>query len=109
MASPTIDYVRFGIEVLTIIFVVYLYFRKPQIAADQEIRDHYQSFQAAQDKNMIFFKQMERDLTNMRENHIHTLEVKQDQQAEQIGQIKVDIARGMARIETLMEERFPKK
>lgn len=109
MASPTIDYVRFGIEVITIIFVVYLYFRKPQITADQEIRDHYQAFQAAQEKNMIFFKQIERDFANMRDNHIHTLEMKQDQQSAEIGQIKIDIAKGMTRIETLMEERFPKK
>ena len=82
------------IGILGTIFTVYNYFRNPQIKLE---------------KNESVFgirhNTLQADMTNLKDNHLHTMDVKMDAMSSEIGEIKV----GMAKLATIIEERIPKK
>lgn len=81
-----------------IIFAVYLYFRKPQ--EKSEVTDAV--FE-------VRFQTLEKMVINLRDNHIHTIESKLDKHiSDQQVTTEANI-RQMTRIETLLEERLPRK
>lgn len=86
-----------GATIIGIIFTVYLYFRKPQERSD--IQD------AVFD---VKFNSLEKLVTNLRDNHLHTLETKLNTYIAEQQVHREAMIRQMTRIETLLEERLKK-
>lgn len=79
---------------LTALFVVYNYFRNPQISLEKgEIGFGLQ------------LKSLQDQLTNLRDNHIHTIESKIDGVNVEITNLKVELGK----LGTIIDERIPKK
>lgn len=76
------------------IFAVYKYFRGPQ-----EKTEKNDAVMAEQ------FKQLRLEFTNLRDNHIHTLDVKIDGAITSINHQSVELAK----LTTIIDERIPKK
>jgi flagellar basal body-associated protein FliL len=85
------------IAVGTTVFSVYLYFRKPQ--EKSEVND------AVFD---VKFQTLEKLVTNLRDNHIHTIESKLDLHIENQNKSELTMAKTIGRIETILEERLPR-
>lgn len=86
------------ISLITILFVVFLYFKKPQ--EKSELND------------ALFSQRIEnlsKEMANLRDNHLHSIEIKLD--AHIAGQVKNEliVAEHLTRLETILEERLPKK
>lgn len=89
------EIIEISISVLTllgIIFAVYLYFRKPQEASEKT-----DALLQVQVSGLI------KELANLKDNHIHTLEIKITETKDSLHRLEL----GMTRLETLMEERLP--
>lgn len=86
------------ISILAIIFGVYLYFKKPQIKSEM--------FDAVFEEK---FRNLNATVINLRDNHIHTLDSKLEQHIKDQQLTTEANIRQMTRIETLLEERLPRK
>lgn len=87
-----------GCNLIAIIIGVYIFLRRPQ--EKSELNDAV--FRSE-------FNSLEKTVTNIRDNHLHTLEIKLDKHICD-NQTKSELdARWQGRIETLLEERLPRK
>lgn len=99
MVLPNMDYlnpqnITFVIGLLGILFTVYNKFTVPQINSDKT--------------DALLMQQLsdlQTDVINLRDNHIHSLDVKLDLTTESINKINVEVAR----LSVIIEERIPKK
>ena len=80
-----------------LIFAVYLYFRKPQEKSD--ITD------AVFD---VRFNALEKTVINLRDNHIHTLDMKLDKHIQDNQIFMLENTKTCSRIETLIEQLMKK-
>lgn len=94
IALLTTENIQFVIYLLTLLFVVYNTFKNPQIKAANEISLLEQSLEM-----------LRADFVNLRDNHVHTLDVKQDQMMTRISSLENEVVK----LCTIIEERIPKK
>ena len=88
-----------------IIFGIYKYFRDPQIKSDK--------FEALLKQNLEFltkefagrFSSIDKEITNLKENHIHTLYTKVDTLTTSMNNINIELGK----LSTIIDERIPKK
>lgn len=85
--------IMFAIGIVGIIFTVYNYFRNPQISADKN-----ESIMSLKINNL------QADFANLRDNHIHTLDVKTDGIIESVNSLTIQVTR----LSTIIDERIPK-
>lgn len=90
----TIPNIVFALGLLGTIFTVYNYFRTPQIKSEQS--------DALMGSEITHIKE---SITNLKDNHIHSLEVKVDGLSSEVGSLKVT----MIKLATIIDERIPKK
>jgi hypothetical protein len=81
------------ITFLGVVFIVFNYFKNPQIKLEKG-----ESLMA------MSISQLGKDLANLRDNHIHTIDQKIDGQAGDIKNLAIEVTR----LGTIIEERFPK-
>ncbi len=86
--------ILFVIAVASAIFAVYAYFRNPQINADKTDALLVQQLSILQ-----------KDVANLRDNHVHTLDLRLDQTNDSIGKLALEVTR----LSTIIDERIPKK
>lgn len=119
----TKENIMFAVWILTVIFGVYLYFRRPQEeldknqALDKQKADNDSSVLAARinwekQANEDKFKDFQERLatsTSLAQNHIHTIDVKVDSVALNLTLMDKKITSELVRLSTIIEERIPKK
>lgn len=76
------------------VFGVYSYFRNPQIKMDK-----------AESIMALNIVQLQKDFANLRDNHIHSMDIKIDEQGKTIRDLLIQTTR----LSTIIEERIPKK
>lgn len=52
---------------------------------------------------------LEKTMTNIRDNHLHTLDEKMNKHIEAQNQVNITLIRGVERLSTILEERLPSK
>lgn len=92
--SLTVPNITFAIGIIGILFSVYNYLRNPQIQSDKN--DSILSVGVAQ---------LGRDLANLRDNHIHSIDMKMGEQDKAISLLTIAVTR----LETIIDERIPKR
>lgn len=80
--------------ILGTVFGVYNYLRNPQISADKT--------NALLSQSLL---QVQKDLANLRDNHVHTLDMKMDEAMSRINELAIQVAK----LSTVIEERIPKR
>lgn len=119
----TKENIMFGVWGLTMIFGVYLYFRKPQEdldkkqALDAQAADGETAILAAKvewerqasEKRFADFQNSLATSTALAQNHIHTIDVKVDSVALNLTLMDKRITSELVRLSTIIEERIPKK
>jgi len=83
-----------------IIFGVYLYFRKPQEKSEQNDAVFSVEFKNLEKSFNEKFTQSDRELANLRDNHIHTINEKLDKHIESQSKNEMLVCEKLARIET---------
>lgn len=86
--------ITFVLGLVAILFSVYNSFRKPQIESDKTESLLSQSI-----------ARLQLDLTNLRDNHIHTLDQKIEEQNKNINGLSLIVTR----LSTIIDERIPAK
>lgn len=90
-----IDYTEIlsAVSIISIVFAVFLFFYKPQVKSDK-------------DDAILSLKvdALTKDLTNLRDNHLHTLDVKVDQLTDSMGKMGNEVTK----LATIIEERIPR-
>lgn len=90
----TVENIQLLITIGATIFGIYLYFRNPQINSDKK------------ESNIeLKIANMQLDVTNLRDNHLHSLDVKLDETNKNVALLTVQIAR----LSTIIDERVPRK
>lgn len=84
----------FVVGMLGIIFGVYHYFRNPQIKSDE----NYLLLSSR-------YENLEKIVVNIRDNHIHTIDEKLEEQGKDIN----TLALGVRELTTIINERIPKR
>lgn len=82
------------LTIFGIVFAVFNYFKNPQVSSEKQDALMGQSI-----------TQLQTDLTNLRDNHVHTLDTKIDQTIVTVSQMGIEIAK----LSTIIDERIPKK
>lgn len=100
----TTSNITFGIGIIGIIFTIYNYFRNPQIRSDKIDALLEQKLGFVSKSFEDRFCRFDRDLVNLRDNHIHTLDTKLDSLASIVNQMGKDVVK----LSTIIEERIPK-
>lgn len=90
----TIENIMFAVNMVGIIFLVYNSFRTPQIRSEENDSIFALRLDTLEDK-----------LVNLRDNHVHTLDVRIQEQSKNVE----TIMQSLVRLETKLEERLPKK
>jgi len=115
--------IMFVIGLLGVLFSIYNYFRKPQddldkkqSLLDQEVDNRAlvlaQQLQWEKDSNERRFKEVneaQTTITAYAQNHIHGVDVKIDALTNAVAIMGVDLGNRMTKLETIVEERLPKK
>lgn len=78
--------------VFGIVFAIFNYFRNPQVNSDKNDALMGQTIQ-----------QLRLDLTNLRDNHVHTLDTKLDQTISQVSQLSIEVTK----LGVIIQERLP--
>lgn len=86
--------IMFIVGMLGVIFTVYNYFKNPQIKLEQ-----------GEGLMTMSIKQLQIDLTNLRDNHVHTLDVKIDDHGKSIRDLSIEVTK----LATIIDERIPRK
>jgi len=97
----TQENISIAIQIFTlfgIVFGVYFYLRRPQEKG--EITDALFAER---------FTQFDRELANLRDNHIHTIETKLSKHIEDNNNSNIKTVENFAKLFTLIEERLPRK
>ena len=101
--------IMFGIGILSVLFNILQYIRKPQEKGEQNDAIFSVEFKNLEKTFSERFTQTDRDLANLRDNHIHTLEGKLDKHIDDQQKSELTMAKTVGRIETLLDERLPRK
>lgn len=80
--------------IMGMIFSIFIYFKNPQIQSDKNDALMGQSIH-----------QLQLDLTNLRDNHLHTLDQKIDSTISSVNTISIEVAK----LGTIINERIPSK
>ena len=90
----TKDNIEFIIYIIGLFFIAYNTFRKPQIRADKDI-------------SIIGEKMdnLEEEMADLKDNHLHSIEKKQDELKDDIGEMNTKITQ----LATIIEERTEKR
>lgn len=94
---------------LGLIFAVYLYFRKPQEESfinDKVFEERMLHMREASRVEITGIKEL---VTNLRDNHLHTIESKLDGHIKDQHANELCIAKQVERITTILDERIPKQ
>lgn len=83
-----------GFSILTAAFVVFRYFKDPQVKSDQNDALLEQSV-----------SQLQKDFANVRDNHLHTIDTKLDQTTLRVNELAIQVAK----LSTIIDERIPRK
>jgi len=92
------DLIYLGITIISSLFALFMFFRKPQ--EKSEITD------AVMDQR---FQSLDKEFANLRDNHLHTIEIKLDAHIQNQGVRNEEFSNGLVKITTILEERLPKK
>lgn len=76
------------------VFGIYSYFRNPQINSEK-----------AESIMALNIVQLQKDFANLRDNHIHSMDIKIDEQGKAIRDLLIQTTR----LSTIIEERIPRK
>lgn len=82
------------IAILSVVFTIWNTVKNPQVASDKNDALMNQSI-----------AQLQRDLTNLRDNHLHTLDTKIDSTISSVNTISIEVAK----LGTIINERIPLK
>lgn len=82
-----------SLTIFGMVFGVFIYINKPAITSDKNDALMSQSI-----------SQLQTDLTNLRDNHVHTLDTKLDQTIMNVAQMAIQLAQ----LSTIIDERIPK-
>ncbi|MDE2105249.1 MAG: hypothetical protein KGL39_48940 [Patescibacteria group bacterium] len=86
--------IMFAIGVIGAMFGVYHYFKNPQIKLDKN--------ESLMQQQIVQFG---KDLANLRDNHVHTLDEKLDATIKGMNELAIRVER----LSTIIEERIPKR
>ncbi len=86
--------VTFAAGILGLIFGVYHFFKNPQIKMDKN--------ESLMQQQLV---QLGKDLANLRDNHVHTLDTKLDSTIESMNKLALQVER----LSVTIEERIPRK
>lgn len=86
--------IMFIIGLIGVIITVYNTVRNPQVTSEKN--DSLMELSIAQ---------LGKDLANLRDNHVHSLDIKLDETNKVVTQISIQVAK----LATIIEERIPKK
>lgn len=86
--------VTFALGIIGLLFTAYNYLRNPQITADKTDALLVQQLSILQ-----------KDVANLRDNHVHTLDIRLDQTNDAISKLALEVTR----LSTIIDERIPKK
>jgi hypothetical protein len=100
--------IMFGIGILSVAFNILQYIRKPQEKSEQNDAVFSVEFKNLEKTFTERFTQTDRDLANLRDNHLHTVEVKLDKHINDQQTSELTMAKTISRIETLLDERLPR-
>lgn len=75
-------------------FGIFNYFRNPQI-----------SLEKGEGLMAMSITQLQKDVTNIRDNHLHTMDVKIDDQGKSIRDLSIEVTK----LSTIIDERIPRK
>ena len=90
----TKDNIEFIIYIIGLLFIAYNTFRKPQIRADKDI-----SIMGGKIDNL------KKEMADLKDNHLHSIEEKQDELKDDIGEMNTKITQ----LATIIEERTEKR
>lgn len=93
ITATTLTFIIESVNILGIIFAVYLYFRNPQIKTDQEVINF---------KNEI--DNLKKDISDIRETHLRNLEAEIKGLRESV----VGLSLNVNTLSTIINERIPK-
>jgi hypothetical protein len=93
-----VEYIYLVIAIISAIFAVYLYFRKPQELS--ESNDRLFNYQ---------LDEMSKTITNLKDNHLHTLQTKLDCHIDENHKYVQEDIKWKSKMETLLDERLPRK
>lgn len=91
-----------------VIFTIYHYFKNPQIKGEKFDALIKQSLEYISKMNEERFKTMQSnfdELVKQNQNHLHTLDTKVDM----LCKCSEDMSRAIVKLDTIIEERIPKK
>lgn len=91
---PNYQIIMYGIGIGGAVFGVYSYFRNPQINSEKA--------ESIMGLNII---QLQKDFANLRDNHVHSIDLKLDEQGKSIRDLLIQTTR----LSTIIEERIPRK
>lgn len=86
--------ITFVLGILAILFSVYNYFRNPQIKSEK-----------TESALMIQFSILQKELANLKDNHIHTIEKKIEDTNNNLNVLTNQVTK----LATIIEERIPRK
>ena len=92
--TPDYATILSALGVLGVAFGVFSYFKDPQVKLEK-----------GEGLMSMSINQLQKDLANLRDNHLHTLEVKMDEMRSDISKMSIEITR----LGTIIEERIPRK
>lgn len=97
--------ITFIIGLLGVLFTVFNYFRNPQIQSDKLDALMKQNLEFIAREFNARFKSLDEQFANLRDNHVHTLETKIDNNNKDLARMAVEVAK----LTTIIDERIPKK
>lgn len=97
-----------GITFVGVIFIVYHYFRNPQIKSEKLDALLEQKVKLTNESNDRRFCEIQSNIKNafeLAQNHTHTVEVSVNTLVDKVN----DMGKDVVRLQTIIEERIPKK
>ena len=108
----TLDIIYLSITIISVVFSVYLYFRNPQVSSEKKDALLAQKVEYESQSNKRQFLEMgeriEKAFT-LAKNDVSHVDAKVDVMIQSQNAHYLDMAVRMGKLETLMEERLPKK
>lgn len=100
------------ITFIGVIFIVYNYFKNPQIKSEKTDALLSQQMNWNKEANEKRFLEMSNKLTEamtLAENHTHTVDVKVDKLVESVNLMNLNLSKEVATLSTIINERIPHK
>jgi len=96
---------EFIVYLLGLAFIVYNTFRKPQIRIDKDFAVFDTQFEAMNKLMNERFLNIDKTICSLRDNHIHTIEKRQDIFEQKLNECNININK----LSVIIDERIPKK